>query len=80
VKRTLIVKEAKAAVKAYDSHLEISTFYENQYIGFAQITALYVNKNAKLSTSDAIRIAAKVPLYFIDARGNILGRICLKKR
>jgi len=79
MKRVLVVKEAKARIKVFDSHLEVSTFYENQYIGFAQIASVYINKNTNLYIGEAIRIARHVPFYFIDARGNILGKVCIKR-
>ena len=79
MKRTLIVKEPKAKIKMYETHVEISTFYETQYVGFEQITSVYLNRQIKLSVGEALRIARRVPLYFIDRNGNILGKICIRK-
>jgi len=79
MKRTLIVKDPKAKIRVYDSHVEITTFYAVQMVGFHQMTSAYVNKRAKLSIQEAIAISEKVPLYFIDQRGNILGKICMKR-
>ena len=79
MKRTLIVKEPKARVKVFDSHLEISTFYETQYVGFSKMTSVYIHKHVRLNMADAFRIAEHVPLYFIDKRGNILGKFIVKK-
>ena len=79
MKRTLIVKDPKARIKVFPSHVEINTFYAVQLVGFNQMTAAYINKRAKLSIGDAIAISDKVPLYFIDQKGNILGRICMKR-
>jgi hypothetical protein len=78
MKRTLIVKEPTAKIRVMATHLEISTFYETQYVGFSQMTSAYIHKNVRLNISEAIRIAEHVPLYFIDKHGNILGKICIR--
>ncbi len=79
MKRTLIVKDPKARIKVFPSHLEIITFYAVQLVGFNQMTSAYINKRVKLTIEDAIAISDKVPLYFIDQHGNIIGRLCIKR-
>ncbi len=79
MKRTLIVKDPKARIRVFSSHVEIITFYAVQLVGFNQMTSAYINKRVKLTIEDAIAISDKVPLYFIDRRGNILGRIYMKR-
>ncbi len=79
MKRTLVVKEEKTKIKVFETHIEIATFYEIQHVGFNQTKAAYINKKAKLSVGDALLIARHVPLYFIDKKGNILGKICTRR-
>ena len=79
MKRTLIVKEPKARIKVFNTHLEISTFYETQYIGFSMIISAYIHKNVRLEIADAFHIAKHIPLYFIDKRGHIIGKFIAKK-
>ena len=78
VKRTLIVKDSRTKVELYDSHLQISSFQETQYIGLEQIKSIYINKNITMSLADAVKIASRMPFYFIDGRGKILGKILLR--
>ena len=74
-KRMLIVKEPKAKVFFKDSHVEVVSFYERQYIGFEQVNGIYLHQDIDLKIKEAILIAKKVPLYFIDKSGTVLARV-----
>jgi hypothetical protein len=74
-KRSLIIKDPKASVVNKESHLEVITLYERQSIGFAQISAVFLNVHMSMDIGVAYVISKKVPVYFIDARGTILSKI-----
>ena len=74
-KRMLIVKDPKAKVLYRDSHIEIISVYESQYIGFEQIYGVYLHQDINLKIKETILIAKKVPLYFIDKNGTLLAKV-----
>ncbi|GEM_PF-3597666 len=80
MKRALIVKDPKAKIRVFSTHIEVVTFYEKQYVGFLHIKAIYLNKNISLFISDALKLSEQFPLYFIDSRGTILAKISRSKR
>ncbi len=75
MKRTVIVANARAKIDVKESWIEYATVYERQCIGFGQIKAFYVNKDAEMSISDAYYLSKFFPVYFIDGNRNILGKI-----
>lgn len=74
-RRALIIKDAKAKVFFRDSHVEVQSMYEQQYIGVEQIHGVYLNQDIDLKIKDAILLARKVPVYFIEKSGTIIAKV-----
>ena len=77
-KRALIIKDSKAKVKYKDSHIEVISLYQNQYIGIEQIGAIYIHQDIDLQIKESILIPKKVPIYFTTASGAIVAKISLQ--
>lgn len=74
-KRALIVKDAKANIDFRGSHIEVQSMYEQQYIGLEQVHGVYLNQDINLKIKEAILLAKKVPVYFIDKNGTIIAKV-----
>ncbi len=75
MKRSVIVKDPKAHVFFRGTAIEVKSMFRDTIIGFNQITHIYLHQNIDLPTKQAIQIARKVPLFFIDKRGKIIASI-----
>lgn len=75
MKRSVIIKDPKAHLFYRDTAIEVKSMFGDAIIGFNQITHIYLHQNIDLPVKQAIQIAKKVPLFFIDKRGKIIARI-----
>ncbi|BBG66771.1 hypothetical protein NNO_2068 [Hydrogenimonas sp.] len=78
MRRALIVKDPRAKIVVNETHLEISTLYDMQYIGFERIKAVYLNRSVDLSVKSLMEIFRRVPVYFIDKHGRLLAKMSRK--
>lgn len=72
----LIIKDSTAKVRLKNTYLVIEVDGSEQYIGLKRVDKLYINHLVSMDIKDAFKIHSMgIPLYFIDARGYILGKI-----
>lgn len=72
---SVIVKDPKAIVRCLATAIEIKSFYGDTIVGFQHINCVYLHQDIDIKVKTAIRIARRVPLYFIDKRGKITAKI-----
>lgn len=75
MKRSVIVKDPKAHVFFRGTAIEVKSMFGDTIIGFHHITQVYLHQNIDLPIKQAIQIARKVPLFFIDKRGKIIAKV-----
>lgn len=75
MKRSLIIKDPKAYLFYRETAIEVKSIFGDAIIGFNQITHIYMHQNIDLPVKQAIQIARRVPLYFINKRGKIIAKI-----
>lgn len=75
-RRPLIVRDSKAILVYKGSHIEVRFKDASPVvIGFVQISEIYIHQSTHLSIQLAMQLARKVPLHFIDARGNVCAEL-----
>lgn len=77
-KKSLIIKNPKIQIKAFDSYLEVCD-HRNTVIAYKNISALYINKTTSVKLSTLLKIAAKIPVQIIDHYGYFLSKIQVER-
>lgn len=78
MKHSLIVKDAKAHIFYRGTAIEVKSIFGDTVIGFNQITHVYLHQDIDITAKQAIQIARKAPLFFIDKRGKIVAKVSFR--
>lgn len=74
-KKELILKDKNIKLKVFTNYLEFTKNEISFIISYKFISHIYLINLAKVPLSDILKLAQKVPLYFIDSNGYILSKI-----
>ena len=77
-KRALIIKDSTTSIKVKSSHLETTTSYETQYIGFENIYGVYISQDLSVSIKELITLAKHLPVYLTTPEGKLLAKVSLQ--
>jgi len=75
MKRALIIKDPTSEIRAKQSHVEVRTAYELQYIGVDQLYAIYINQEIVVEIKTLVTLAQRLPVYFTTAQGKLLFKM-----
>jgi hypothetical protein len=73
------LKNKELSLSLHDTYIEVNDGVLSQIYGVLNLKALYIHNAIHLSIADCYAIAKYVKIYFIDARGNVVGEYVRSK-
>ena len=62
-------------MRFYGEYIGVTPQDVEYIISLRKIYAIYLHQDARVSLRDLFALSYRVRIYFIDARGNILGKV-----
>ena len=75
IKKLLILKDKNIMLRVHTDFLEFSKDGVAFVISYKFISSIYLNKQANIALPQLVKLAKKVPLFFIDFYGNIVAQM-----
>ena len=73
------MKNKELSLSLHDTYIEVNDGVLSQIYGVLNLKALYIHNAINLNIADCYAIAKYVKIYFIDARGNVVGEYVRSK-
>ena len=73
-KRDLIIKDADKKISFRGTYLDIDDGILVQTVGVMYVKSLYIHKDCEITLADIYAVSQYMKVYFIDARGYVLGK------
>ncbi|MBE0490779.1 MAG: hypothetical protein IBX44_00845 [Sulfurospirillum sp.] len=75
MKKVLILKDKTINIKTHEDYIEFTNDNKEFIAAYKYISEVYINKHITVSIEDVLKIAKKIPLFFVDHNGYIIAKV-----
>jgi len=75
MKKVLLLKDKTINIKTHEECIEFTNDNKEFIVAYKYISEIYINKKIDISIDNMLKIAKKVPLFFVDHNGYIIAKV-----
>lgn len=75
MKKVLLLKDKTISIKTHENYIEFTNDNKEFIAAYRYISEIYINKQINVSVDEVLKIAKKVPLFFVDHNGYIIAKV-----
>lgn len=75
MKKVLLLKDKTISIKTHENYIEFTNDNKEFIAAYRYISEIYINKQINVSIDEVLKIAKKVPLFFVNHNGYIIAKV-----
>jgi len=75
MKKVLLLKDKTIIIKTHENYIEFTNDNKEFIAAYKYISEIYINKHINVSIDDVLKIAKKIPLFFVNHNGYIIAKV-----